>query len=151
VKSPNTPTVGPSPVAAFWLWTITTALVSTGIIGCRDKNQTNMPKTYPVQGVVRYKSGQALKGGTIIFKSVDHPTLTITGEIKTDGSFTLVTLVDGKGKKVEGAPEGKHEIVVYPPSDENQMSEDITVLNPKQTVEPKENQCNVEIEKVRRR
>jgi hypothetical protein len=97
------------------------------------------------------QSGQALKGGTIIFKSADHPTLTITGEIKTDGSFTLVTLVDGKGKKVEGAPEGKHEIVVYPPSDDNQMSEDITVLNPKQTVEPKENQCKVEIEKVRRR
>jgi hypothetical protein len=82
--------------------------------GCGGKEKPPPPKTYPVTGKVVYADGKPMKGGTIEFRSVADPTLTMMGDIGDDGTFSLRTLHDNA--KLSGAIEGEHRVTILPQS-----------------------------------
>ena len=74
------------------------------LAGCRD----SQPRTYPVQGLVRFADGKVLRGGSIEFESSEtDPPLLARGIIGPDGSFRLGTF-----ELDDGAIAGKHRVVV---------------------------------------
>jgi hypothetical protein len=80
------------------------------VAGCGPKfNTTPPPKVYPVKGKVLLASGQPVSGGVITF----HPKNTLgaeaSGEIGSDGSFQLTTIV-----KNDGALPGSYTVSVSP-------------------------------------
>jgi hypothetical protein len=71
-------------------------------------------KAYPVQGIVVYKDGAPVKGGTINFEAVKERTndgqpkpIYATGVIGSDGTFELIT-----NRKQQGAVAGTHRVAV---------------------------------------
>ena len=80
------------------------ALLLAVVSGCSDGN----PKTYPVQGEVRFPDGKPLTKGTVEFELLDQEKpITATGEISSDGSFVLGTF-----ELDDGAIAGRHRAVV---------------------------------------
>ncbi len=80
------------------------------VAGCGPKfNTTPPPKVYPVKGKVLLANGQPVSGGVITF----HPKTTLgaeaSGEIGSDGSFQLTTIV-----KNDGALPGSYTVSVNP-------------------------------------
>ena len=115
--------------------------------GCRT-SKVNVPVTHPVKGKVRFKEGGPLKGVTIQFEAMARSSLTIRGDIKKDGTFSLSTLL-ANGTTVPGAIEGTHKVIVIPPMTADQNLEPIKVLTSTCTVKPGENVFTIEIEIVR--
>src|SRR5688500_11388854 len=75
--------------------------------GCGAKG----PPTFPVQGKVVFEQGGDVarlhnNQAGILFESVDPPGVQSYGEIAEDGSFKLMTSVEGAAK--EGAIAGNH-------------------------------------------
>jgi hypothetical protein len=98
-------------VRGWWLLACLGALALWGLPGCGG------PKTHPVKGRVVFKDGelQRLAGGRVDLKPVEDPDVLASGEIAEDGSFTPVTLMDGR--EVRGMLAGEHRARVIPPDD----------------------------------
>ncbi|HEV3387056.1 MAG TPA: hypothetical protein VG097_19715, partial [Gemmata sp.] len=80
-------------------------------VGCGGQI-SNMPPTFSATGSVHYKGGTPVAGGAILFIPLTDNTLSVSGEINDDGSFTLYTV---KGsEKTKGAPEGGYRVTVQP-------------------------------------
>lgn len=121
------------------------ALVLLAIDGCRSR-APNLPPLHKVHGQVVFKGGGPLPGGSIQFQSSAHPSLTIRGDIGKDGKFVLFTLAENK--KMAGAPEGDHHVIVVPAQTENQVNEVVVVVQPFCTVKPGDNTLTIEVEKA---
>ncbi len=68
--------------------------------------------TYPVNGTVVWQDGSPAKelaGGSVEFESGEK-NLSASGEIRSDGSFTLTTF-----KKGDGAPPGTYKVLITEP------------------------------------
>ncbi len=81
-----------------------------GVFGCGGI------KTYPVQGVIRYKDGKSvepLARGAVEFEALEGEAKgrNARGDIQPDGSFSLTTFALGTG-----AVEGKHRVLIVPPA-----------------------------------
>jgi hypothetical protein len=90
-------------------------LVVSGIcllVGCGGGEVVEGPETVPVKGKVEFTKGgkvQSLAGAVAVeFQSVEKPELLALGEILEDGTFTLATQVEGKGKP--GVVPGTHRV-----------------------------------------
>ncbi len=80
-------------------------LFCASIVGCFGSG--DMP-TYQVTGKVAFPDGSPLKGGWIIFNSVDHPGANARGTIsKEDGTFLMGTHVPD-----DGAVVGQHRVSI---------------------------------------
>ena len=80
------------------------------VAGCGPKfNTTPPPKVFPVKGKVLLASGQPLSGGMITFHPKTKLGTDAWGEIGTDGSFQLTTIV-----KNDGASPGSYTVTVDP-------------------------------------
>lgn len=90
---------------AFWV-----LLAAFGSTGCGGEGMT-----YPVKGKVVFKGGDVgrLKGGWVHFESSSTPKVMAGGEIQADGSFTPITLKDGK--EIKGLVAGTHRVLVQLP------------------------------------
>ena len=82
------------------------------IAGCGGEDVAG-PPTMPVKGKIEFTKGgkvQDLANNSIIieFQSVEQPELKAFGEILEDGTFTMTTQVDGKGKP--GLVAGPHRV-----------------------------------------
>ncbi len=128
------------------------------VAGCGSGN-------YPVRGHVVWSDGtpaMELAGGSIGFDSVEAG-LSARGEIRADATFSLNNL-----KKDDGLPPGRYRVVVAPPEPIYSNEAPVTsaqegrrMLSPKYqsydtseleaTVEAKENEVTVTIEKAQRR
>ena len=130
--------VCPSPYRP-WILTMVAVFASAGIAGCTGV------KTYPVKGKVVFKDGRPVTGGgRIEFQSASDSQVKATGWIDMkDGSFSLTTFKDGK--KIEGAVEGPHRVVV-------DLHNPVAVIELPNvyTVEPRENDFTIEVPKPRR-
>jgi hypothetical protein len=89
------------------------------IAGCGDE-EIEGPPTIPVKGRIEFTKGgkvQDLSNNSIIveFQSVEQPDYKAFGEILEDGSFTMTTQVNEKGKP--GVIAGKHRVCLN--ADEN--------------------------------
>ncbi len=110
-----------------------------------------LPKTYPAGGLVVYKGGRPLAGGSIQLTSADDPLLRVVGTIESDGRFTLSTLKDNA--RVTGAPAGQFQVTVTPPLAANPRSGlDVPhqavmpiTLRKKVQIEPADNSLKIEL------
>jgi hypothetical protein len=128
---------------------LTAALAAQLVVGggCGGPD-TGVPKTYPAKGKVVFPDGQPLTGGMVEFRSAADASLTTTGEIRPDGTFSLSTLVGTK--KVPGAVAGEHRVTVLPPQGPDQAAQPVTLPKP-YTVRPgDDNDFTITIEKPRR-
>jgi len=91
-------------------------LLLWGLTGCGAGG----PETYPVEGSVVFKDGDVsrLVGGRVEFQSVDDPDVLASADIEEGGSFSPVTLKDGR--ETPGLLEGTHRVCVLPPEDEEE-------------------------------
>lgn len=109
------------------------------------------PTTYPVSGkVVAARGGKPISGGMITFQLDKDPTLTATGEIQKDGSFTLTTyyVSSNYGASKPGAPTGEYSVTVEPAyGDELPNSIVGNSVSKKFTVKEGENSFVIELEK----
>ena len=79
-----------------------------GSVGCQE----GPVPTYPTSGTVTVKNQVSVAGGRVEFRLMDNPHLVVSrGYIGKDGAFILGTF-----EAQDGAPAGKHRVVVYPPS-----------------------------------
>lgn len=85
-------------------------LALTLVAGCASGDKEVLPPTSAVTGRVLDRDGKPLAGGAIELRSAEHPALTIMGQIKEDGTFSLFTL--GNRTNAEGAPAGKYRATV---------------------------------------
>jgi hypothetical protein len=115
------------------------AIVLVGIVGCGS----GMPKTYPVKGKVVFKGGKPVTDGRIQFQRPADAQIKALGDIDQDGSFSLTTYVGAK--KVPGAPVGPYSVVV-----ELERPTKVVALPSTFTVEPRENDFTIAIERPRR-
>ncbi|MCH7725975.1 MAG: hypothetical protein IH991_05770 [Planctomycetes bacterium] len=94
-------------------------VVLVTLLGCGS----SLPE---VKGKVVLSTGEPFPGGSIEFRSVNDSSLTIMGQIKKDGSFTLRTLgVDGA---VDGAAPGSYHVEITPmlEGDQTQVGEGVS-------------------------
>jgi hypothetical protein len=121
-----------------------TALIGVWVSGCGS----GIPTTYAVKGKVVWKGGKPVEDGRIEFQSLSNANLKAVGEIESDGSFTLTTHKDGRTR--QGAVEGEHRVLVEPDVGDGEPA--LLIVLPKPyTVEPRENNFHIEIEKARRK
>ena len=125
--------VGLSPVAVALL--LSAACLSG--TGCAArKPSAPAPKTFPVTGKVVTKDGKPVAGGMVEFQSKANNQLSVTSEIKPDGTFSLISRRDGE--QFPGATEGEYQVTLFPPMSASQ-SEAPKTLKETYKVEPKEN------------
>lgn len=86
------------------------ALAAAGC-GSNDPNG-DLPKTVPVTGKVVFKNAQPPYAGLVQFRSEGGAGHTTMGEIQSDGSFSLITVVGRT--KLQGAAEGAYSVTVLP-------------------------------------
>jgi hypothetical protein len=92
-------------VGMRWFAILLMPILVAPLAGCAKK-------TYPVQGQVVFEDGapaKELAGYGIAFQAKDV-TANANGTIKDDGSFAVGTFEDG-----DGAPLGKHRVMITPP------------------------------------
>ncbi len=86
------------------------------VAGCAGGDK--LPKLHPVSGKAYGRDGKPLSRGTVQFQHATDTTLTVTGDIQPDGSFTLQTI---KGKQLlPGAIEGDYTATVSLPIPEGE-------------------------------
>lgn len=124
------------------------AMLAVIAVGCNNQ-PSDVPHTYSVTGTVKYKSGEPVAGGAISFASDADRSLSVSGEIKDDGSFTLHTV---KGRdRVAGAPEGEYSVTVMPPLPADHQPVAVMELAKKYRVEPHENTFTIEVAPVKKK
>jgi hypothetical protein len=96
-----------------------------------------MPATYPVSGTAKFKDGTPVAGGAVQFISTTDSSLSVSGDVKDDGSFSLFTV---KGPtRVAGAPEGEYRVSIQPPIQADHRPVPAITLSSPYKVEAKEN------------
>jgi hypothetical protein len=112
--------------------------------GCQPGSK-KMPAMHPVEGKVVYKTGQPMTGGVVNFQSQADQSLTTTGEIQPDGSFSLSTFADKE--RVKGAPLGEYRVTVVPPLGADHSVRPISIAKPYK-IEAKENRFTITLDKA---
>ena len=83
-------------------------LYATSHLACCVGCTGGANSTHSVHGIVQFSDGKVLREGTVEFELVSRDeSVTATGEIQADGSFTLGTFAAD-----DGAIAGKHRVVV---------------------------------------
>ena len=96
-------------------------IVLVTLLGCGS----SLSETVEVKGKVVSSTGEPFPGGSIEFRSVNDSSLTIMGQIKKDGSFTLRTL--GADGAADGAAPGSYHVEIDPmlEGDQTQVGEEV--------------------------
>jgi hypothetical protein len=117
-------------------------LLAVIVAGCGG-GKSSLPPTFPVTGTVKFTNGQPVAGGAVQFASVSDSSFAVSGDIGTDGAFTLATV---KGTdRVSGAPEGEYKVSVQPPIPADHRAVPAVVLPKTYRVEPQTNTFTIEI------
>ncbi len=77
---------------------------------CGHSPKATLPEMYPAGGKVVYSQGGSVAGGAIVFQPQNDATVSTTGEIRPDGSFTLYSFK--AGVRAAGAIAGPHRVIV---------------------------------------
>jgi hypothetical protein len=129
-----------SPILQYrWTLLKVAAIGLVAIMGCGS----GMPPTYPVTGKVVFKGGGPVTDGRIQFQSAADPGIKALAEINEDGSFSLTTYI--REKNARGAPAGPYKVIV-----ELERPAKVITLPDQRTVEPRDNDFTIVIEKPRR-
>jgi hypothetical protein len=93
-----------------WCYHSMLVAVWAGVTGCSNSQALPVLKVYEVRGKVLLADGKPLADGWVYFVPKGDLTLTPSGPIGTDGSFSIVT-----GGSGEGAPAGDYKVRVESP------------------------------------
>ena len=93
-----------------WCWSSLLVAVWAGATGCSDSQALPVLTVYEVKGKVLLADGKPLADGWIYFVPKGDLTVTPSGRIGPDGTFSIVT-----GGSGEGAPAGDYKIRVESP------------------------------------
>ena len=85
------------------------ATLPSGLGGCSNPDVTQAVKVYEVKGSVLLADGKPLTSGTVEFEPVKDSVYQASGQIGTDGSFTLKTPNSG-----DGAAPGEYRVKIIP-------------------------------------
>jgi hypothetical protein len=109
--------------------------------GC-GSGRSSLPPLYKVTGLVTARGGQSLAGGLIQFASSDT-SLSVSGDLAEDGSFSLHTF---KGsEKGSGAPGGEYRVTIVLPIPADQRALPAINLPKPLRVEAKDNHFPIEV------
>jgi len=86
------------------------AAVSAGLAGCGNSDSLPKLQVYEVRGKVVLGNGKPLSSGLVSFVSTGDLSITPSGKIAPDGTFSLVT-----GGSGEGAPAGEYKVRIEAP------------------------------------
>ncbi|MCS7044964.1 MAG: hypothetical protein NZO58_01280 [Gemmataceae bacterium] len=117
--------------------------LAAALIGCGGGESEKFPTTYKVEGTVLRKNGSPYPGGMINFRHTGSD-YSANGVIKSDGTFTLETLTRSN-KKLPGAVEGEHNVMVLPPGDSQDAAKPI-ILTKKYVVKAGDNNLTVQLD-----
>lgn len=130
--------------AAFG-WAVMLTLSTTGC----GPPRVPPPKLVSVKGVVVFKNGTPVAGGTVEFRSKSDPALTMMSVIGEDGAFELFTIF--RNEKLSGATEGLCQVTVHPPPKELMKPVDPYRIAEPITIGPGENVFKIEVDPSHRR
>ena len=85
-------------------------VLAAGLAGCNQSDSLPRLDVYPVKGKVELGDGKPLSGGWIVLVPKGDLSVTPSGEIGPDGTFSVVT-----GGSGEGAPPGDYKIRIDAP------------------------------------
>jgi hypothetical protein len=124
-------------------------VASVTATGCQHGASSAPPPLYAVTGKVVCKSGASLAGGTIEFRSRDDPTVRGVSTLQDDGSFVIHTIHGDR--RLPGAIAGTHQVTIFLPLGEEKERPPVEpiVLPHEYTVEPRDNQFTIEIDRPR--
>jgi hypothetical protein len=109
--------------------------------GCSKSGET-LPKMSPVKGTILH-NGSPAGAGFVRFMPVEYSDLIVNGEVASNGTFELQTVVN-KDKRVKGAPAGNY-TVTYNFNAKDQQSAWSTTTKKVYTIEDKSNELTVEL------
>ncbi len=95
-------------------WPIFPLLMLPGVILMGCGGSSSFVPTYEVKGKVLLPSGKPLSTGRVTFVSTDGLVPEVSGEIQSDGTFSLTTRSPG-----DGAAPGKYKVRVEPAGRKN--------------------------------
>lgn len=127
------------PVVRFSRWAVALFLGAMCLhaTGCAAKTPSiPPPKTYAVTGKIVTRDGKPVTGGMVQFESKTDNRLSVTSEIKPDGTFALISRLDGQ--EFPGATAGEYQVTLFPAMSASQTAAP-QVLPQKFTVEAKVN------------
>jgi hypothetical protein len=84
--------------------------IGAGLAGCRNSDSLPALRVYEVKGKVLLADGKPLTGGLVSFVPKGDLSVTPSGVIGVDGTFSLVT-----GGSGDGAPPGEYKVRVEAP------------------------------------
>jgi hypothetical protein len=117
-------------------------LLALAPVACRS-GASSLPPTYKVTGSVTFEDGKPVTGGAVQFAPVNDTTFSASGDINSEGNFTLST-VQGNEKR-SGVPEGEYRVTVLLPIGSDQRAVPPVVLAQTYRVEAKDNHFAIEI------
>jgi hypothetical protein len=125
------PRVHPNSIARSVLLSCLALASLLATVGCSsgggDQWTAQRPKTYPVQGVVRFK-GKPVDGATVVFNSAEA-NRAAAGLTDSEGRFTLTTFDSG-----DGAVAGPQQVRISKvKTEQSSGNPELTVAPPKET------------------
>ena len=95
--------------------------VAVCVAGCGDRPRP-LPTTYPVHGKVTYPDGKPVAGGLIQFQPQAEPSVSTTGTIHNDGTYSLISVRDGL--RAEGAVACPNRVIVVQWADQESQRQE---------------------------
>lgn len=116
--------------------------------GCQKK--AALPDTYPVQGKVAFPDGQPVSGGGVMMQLLADTTISCTGVIGPDGTFTVTSFRDNVRRP--GACAGQYRVMVTPPvgQEREAMPYPMTTFDKPYTIQQGENPLSLTVERPSR-
>jgi hypothetical protein len=102
------------------------------------------PPVYKVTGLVKFLNGKPFPGGIITFTLQSDPSLTMSGEIADDGTFSLATVQNSQ--RLNGAMEGDYQVMVSARFSADAGGVNIYKLSQTYKIEPRDNQLTIEVD-----
>jgi len=118
------------------------AILAIVASGCGHKK--NLPSLHPVHGRVQFKSGKPVTSGLVCFQSQADTTVSASGAIAADGTFTITSFRD-KDRRA-GAVPGPHRVIIMPPPSHEETAFPTTTLPNLLTVNPGDNEFTLTVD-----
>ena len=111
------------------------------VAGCGSKFKPTPAKVYPVKGKILLANGRPVSGGIITFHPKNRLGQEASGEIATDGSFQLTTIVYN-----DGALPGSYTISINPNFKDGRITAAPVNRVPPKFMAPETSDLTVEVE-----
>ena len=111
----------------FFLLSLSLMFLGAAAAGCsKSGDGGGALALHPVGGTVT-RNGQPVGPFAQVTFSDENNQLTITGVTDAAGKFKVGTVINAKGDRKDGAPEGSYTVMIMPPLDDKQGGSEMPV------------------------